>query len=77
MTERKRHDGSDDLIEPQGVNAGPPVDEEAPDREERAGGGRPGVPDRLDLLEGAPDRMAGAPGQRPGYPGQQRSVDTG
>lgn len=77
MTDRERHDGADDLVEAQGVNAGPPVDEEVEHGEEPAPAERPAAPDGLGLLEAAPDRRAGLPEQRPGYPGQQRSVDTG
>jgi hypothetical protein len=71
----------EDLVESQGVNAGPPVDEEPPPAPETGSGDagrhddeRP--PGEHDLDSGRNEEMVGLPEQRPGYPGQQRSVDT-
>ncbi|WP_083982563.1 hypothetical protein [Actinomadura hibisca] len=62
-----------DLIEEQGVNAGPSVDAEenpppTPDL--------PDPPDRPATAGTLYDEQVGLPGQKPGYPGQQNSVDT-
>ena len=67
------------LVESQGVNAGPPVDEEVPPRPETGETGsheddRPAG--ERDLDAGRNEEMVGLPEQRPGQPGQQRSVDT-
>jgi hypothetical protein len=67
MSHRKQ---DDDLVEPQGVNAGGAVDDEP--TEEEPTGSAPEPPDR-PLLD---DEMVGLPEQKPGYPGQQRSIDT-
>jgi hypothetical protein len=77
MTKRKQPNPEETLVESQGVNAGPPVDEEvAPatggDPHE---GGSP-LPDELPVSEALSGEAVGLPGQKPGYPGQQRSVDT-
>ncbi|MFC9970201.1 hypothetical protein ACFVH6_04785 [Spirillospora sp. NPDC127200] len=70
MAEEKR---TPDLIEPQGVNAGGPVDADidpppAPEP--------PEPPDRPATAGTLYDEQVGLPGQKPGYPGQQNSVDT-
>ncbi|MFD0685169.1 hypothetical protein [Actinomadura fibrosa] len=61
------------LVEPQGVNAGGPVDREPEDEETTESGEPPARPLTAGTLD---DEMAGLPAQKPGYPGQQRSVDT-
>ncbi|MFB4312488.1 hypothetical protein [Actinomadura sp. 21ATH] len=75
---RRHEDETDDLLtEPQGVNAGGPIDAPlseaakviAPDPVE----GPPDTPFRPGSHD---DEMAGLPEQKPGYPGQQRSIDT-
>lgn len=86
----RRHDQhgpgtENDLIEPQGVNAGPPIDQDPAAEEAKAegtetggdGGGPPGPPEDPQVTGALSDEMVGLPGHRPGYPGQERSVDTG
>ena len=63
------------LIEGQGVNAGEPIDEPAPEQEPPAPHAEPQDDRGPDGTSG--DEMVGLPEQKPGYPGQQRSVDTG
>ena len=76
MRHHQRHGSEQDLVEDQGVNAGPPIDEDVdvPRDEGTSGGAVP--PDPVDLLNQEPDRRVGLPEQLPGYPCQQRSIDT-
>ncbi|MCW2948656.1 MAG: hypothetical protein JWR24_5373 [Actinoallomurus sp.] len=67
------------LVEPQGVNAGAPIDEEvasAPDEERLEAGHASMPPDTLMPSGITSDEIVGSPEQVPGYPGQQRSIDT-
>ncbi|WP_067812788.1 hypothetical protein [Actinomadura kijaniata] len=68
--------GDDNLIEPQGVNAGGaidrPVDQE-PDDDPTAPASGPPDPATVATRD---EEMVGVPEQKPGYPGQQRSIDT-
>jgi hypothetical protein len=76
MCHHQRQGSEEDLVEDQGVNAGPPIDEDA---DVPRDGGTPGgavPPDPVDLLNQEPDRRVGLPEQLPGLPGQQRSIDT-
>jgi hypothetical protein len=69
-----RSDDQDNLVESQGVNAGPPPDTPPPPRDDH-----PDTelsPDEREMDGGRTDEMVGLPEQKPGYPGQQRSVDT-
>ncbi|MCW2898918.1 MAG: hypothetical protein JWO67_1183 [Streptosporangiaceae bacterium] len=62
------------LVEPQGVNAGPAIDEDVvPPADEDPPAH---IPDELPRTETLSGEAVGLPGQKPGYPGQQRSVDT-
>ncbi|SEG30609.1 hypothetical protein SAMN04489712_104316 [Thermomonospora echinospora] len=75
MDDRQQADHG--LVEEQGVNAGPAIDEEpgpAPAGADREG---PEPPDEPGAGTALSEEMAGLPEQRPGYPGQQNSVDTG
>jgi hypothetical protein len=85
VTESKHPDRDEGLVEAQGLNVGPPVDEEVspgPDedpRDEPRNGSRdagPTPPDELAVPGALSDEMVGLPEQKPGYPGQQRSMDT-
>ena len=76
MPHHERHGTDHDLVEDQGVNAGPPIDEDVDARPDEAGASVGGPPDPLDLLNSEPAERVGLPEQRPGYPGQQRSIDT-
>ncbi|MBA9001390.1 MULTISPECIES: hypothetical protein [Thermomonospora] len=70
----KHNETPDDLVESQGVNAGPPIDKEPDPHPDPAPA--PDPPDEPEVGAALSDEMAGLPDQRPGYPGQQRSVDT-
>jgi hypothetical protein len=71
-----RSDDQEDLVESQGVNAGPPPDEDPPPASKDDHPETGGSPDERDMDAGRNDEMVGLPEQKPGYPGQQRSVDT-
>ncbi|WP_081639846.1 hypothetical protein [Actinomadura flavalba] len=71
MTDKREHE---DLIEPQGVNAGAPVDEDPGDTDVEQAPPPPETPPTPnDTLDG---EHVALPGEKPGYPGQQNSVDT-
>jgi hypothetical protein len=76
MHHHQRHGSEQDLVEDQGVNAGPPIDEDADMPQDGGTPGRAVAPGPLDLLDQEPDRRVGLPEQLTGYPGQQRSIDT-
>jgi hypothetical protein len=77
MTKRKQPNPEETLVESQGVNAGPPVDEDvAPATDENPREADPPLPDELPVNGGISGEAVGLPGQKPGYPGQQRSIDT-
>ena len=64
------------LIEPQGVNAGGPIDERPDPPAGGAEEDRPVPPDTSVPSGATSEEMVGLPEQIPGYPGQQRSIDT-
>ena len=73
---KKQADIEQGLAEPQGVNAGPPVDAEVPPSPDEGPDEAGGPPDQLTASGAASDERVGLPEQRPGYPGQQGSMDT-
>jgi hypothetical protein len=76
MGRKEQPDAAEGLVEPQGVNAGPPVDAEIPPGSDEDPSEHRRPPDQLTVSGSVSDEMVGLPEQRPGYPGQQRSMDT-
>jgi hypothetical protein len=79
MVQNGQSEFSGTLIEPQGVNAGAPIDAEhaGVPRKDPPDAKRPSPPTPQELSALLPDEMVGLPEQKPGYPGQQRSIETG
>lgn len=70
--------GKDDLVEPEGVNAGSGVSEDKSDTaaDVTAGGSPERASEALDQPPAATE-LLGAPGDQPGAPGQQLAAGEG